>query len=76
MKRRSKSNPTKKSPAEGKLKKHISVADDPACGMWADREDMKDVAACVRRLRAPRYTFGPDGPICKPDRPKPACRKS
>jgi len=32
-----------------------SVKDHPACGMWADREDMKDVAAYVRKIRQPRY---------------------
>ena len=35
------------------------VTDDPAFGMWRDREDMADVAAYVRKLRAPRYL--PDG---------------
>ena len=33
-----------------------SVKDHPACGMWADREDMKDVAAYVRKIRQPRYS--------------------
>ena len=28
----------------------------PAFGMWAGREDMVDVQAYVRKLRAPRYT--------------------
>ena len=31
------------------------LADNPLFGMWQDREDMGDVAAYVRRLRAPRY---------------------
>ncbi|WP_157272043.1 hypothetical protein [Azohydromonas aeria] len=35
------------------------VTDDPAFGMWRDREDMADVEAYVRRIRAPR--FNPDG---------------
>jgi hypothetical protein len=35
------------------------VTDDPAFGIWRDREDMADVAAYVRKLRAPRY--GRDG---------------
>ena len=26
-----------------------------AIGMWADREDMKDPAAWVRKIRKPRY---------------------
>ena len=33
--------------------------DDPAFGIWRDREDMPDVAAYVRKLREPRY--GRDG---------------
>jgi hypothetical protein len=36
-------------------KKKIRVVDDPAFGMWADREDMKDVAAYVRNLRKGRF---------------------
>lgn len=35
------------------------VTDDPAFGIWRDREDMADVAAFVSELRAPRY--GRDG---------------
>jgi hypothetical protein len=31
------------------------VTDDPAFGIWRDRDDMADVAAYVRRIRAPRY---------------------
>ena len=31
------------------------VTDDPAFGIWRDRDDMADVAAYVRKLRAPRY---------------------
>jgi hypothetical protein len=31
------------------------VTDDPAFGIWRDREDTADVAAYVRRLRQPRY---------------------
>lgn len=31
------------------------MTDDPAFGIWRDRQDMPDVAAYVRRLRAPRY---------------------
>ena len=33
------------------------VTDDPAFGIWRDREDMADVAGYVRKLRAPRYNF-------------------
>ena len=32
-----------------------SFADDPLFGMWRDREDMADVAAYVRKLRASRF---------------------
>jgi hypothetical protein len=31
------------------------VTDDPAFGIWRDREDMPDVAAYVRKIRQPRY---------------------
>ena len=30
--------------------------DDPTFGMWADRDDMKDVAGYVRKLRKGRYS--------------------
>ena len=29
----------------------VPLREDPAIGMWADREDMKDSAAWVRKLR-------------------------
>lgn len=29
--------------------------EDPAFGIWRDREDMADVAACLRKIRASRY---------------------
>jgi hypothetical protein len=35
------------------------VTDDPAFGIWRDRDDLADVAAYMRRLRQPRY--GRDG---------------
>lgn len=31
------------------------VTDDPAFGIWRDRENMADVAAYVRKVREPRY---------------------
>ena len=31
------------------------VTDDPAFGIWRDREDMANVAAYLRKLREPRY---------------------
>jgi len=33
----------------------VFVTDDPAFGIWRDRDDMDDVDAFVRRLRASRY---------------------
>ena len=33
------------------------VTDDPAFGIWRDREDMADVAAYVRKIRQPRYNL-------------------
>jgi hypothetical protein len=39
----------------GKQKKVMSVSDHPAFGMWADRKDMKDVHAWLRKIRTPRY---------------------
>ncbi len=37
------------------MKKVMRAADHPAFGMWADREDMKDVEAWLRKIRKPRY---------------------
>lgn len=31
------------------------VTDDPAFGIWRDRDDMADVGAYVRKIREPRY---------------------
>ena len=36
-------------------KKPMRAADHPAFGMWADREDMKDVHAWLKKIRTPRY---------------------
>jgi len=33
----------------------MRLEDHPAFGMWADREDMKDPSAWLRKIRAPRY---------------------
>ncbi len=33
------------------------VTNDPAFGIWRDREDMADVPAYVRQLRAARYSL-------------------
>lgn len=35
--------------------KESGPKEDPAIGMWADREDMKDVEKWVRHIRKPRY---------------------
>ena len=32
------------------------VTDDPAFGIWRDREDMADMHAYMRKLRQPRYS--------------------
>lgn len=32
-----------------------SIKDNPAVGMWADRQDMEDPAEYVRKLRRGRY---------------------
>jgi len=32
------------------------VTDDPAFGIWRDRDDVADVDAYVRRIRAPRFS--------------------
>jgi prevent-host-death family protein len=37
--------------------KKRKLSDYRAIGMWADREDMKDVDAWLRNIRKPRYTF-------------------
>jgi prevent-host-death family protein len=31
------------------------LIDHPAFGIWADREDMRDVDAWLRKIRRPRY---------------------
>jgi len=36
-------------------KKDKKLTDYSAIGMWADREDMKDVDAWLRNVRKPRY---------------------
>jgi hypothetical protein len=36
----------------------VGISDDPAFGIWRDREDMDDVAAYVRKLRQPRFNPG------------------
>ncbi len=41
------------------------LLDYPAIGMWADREDMKDVHAWLRKIRTPRY-LRDDGTLFSP----------
>jgi prevent-host-death family protein len=36
-------------------KKPAKASDHPACGIWADRQDMADPAAYVRKIRQPRF---------------------
>lgn len=36
-------------------RKEKKLTDYPAIGMWADREDMKDVEAWLHKIRKPRY---------------------
>jgi hypothetical protein len=38
-----------------RAKETMRLEDHPAIGMWADREDMKDPSAWLRKIRAPRY---------------------
>jgi len=45
--------PTK--PKADKRKTTVRVQDHPAFGMWAGREEMKDVHAWLRKIRTPRY---------------------
>jgi len=38
-----------------KAKEPMRVEDHPAYGMWADRKEMKDVHAWLKKIRTPRY---------------------
>jgi AbrB family looped-hinge helix DNA binding protein len=42
-------------PSTSKAKVPVRLGDHPAIGIWANREDMKDPSAWVRKIRAPRY---------------------
>jgi prevent-host-death family protein len=42
-------------PSTPRSKEPMRVENHPAFGMWADREDMNDPSAWVRKIRAPRY---------------------
>jgi antitoxin (DNA-binding transcriptional repressor) of toxin-antitoxin stability system len=41
-------------PAKDPERKRMRASEHPAFGMWKDREDMKDPAAWVRKLRSAR----------------------
>jgi antitoxin (DNA-binding transcriptional repressor) of toxin-antitoxin stability system len=40
--------------AKGKPKR---ASDHPACGMWADREDMADPVAYIRKMRSEKSEY-------------------
>jgi prevent-host-death family protein len=42
-------------PPTKRAKNRRSMRDHPACGMWADRKDMEDVHAWLRKIREPRF---------------------
>ena len=42
--------------AAAEVKETDRRIDDPAFGIWRDREDMADVEAYLRKIRAPRYS--------------------
>ena len=50
-------------------RKAARLPDDPAFGMWADREDMKDVHAWLKKIRTPRY-LRDGGSLLSPPRKK------
>ena len=41
-------------PSKSRRKKCRPMSEHPACGMWKDREDMKDPSAWVRKIRRSR----------------------
>jgi hypothetical protein len=47
---------------------HEKPSDNPAFGMWKDREDMKDPAAYIRKIRQPRYTWDDTLGVVRTDR--------
>jgi len=46
---------TSRQTAAAEVKEAGMPIDDPAFGIWRDREDMPDVEAYLRKIRAPRY---------------------
>ena len=61
--------------AAARMKGH-DLANDPAVGMWADREDMKDVHAGLRKIRTPRYLRDGGSLFSPPKKERPRKRES
>ncbi len=40
---------------QAKRRPTVPIEEDPAFGMWKDREDTRDAQAYVREMRRPRY---------------------
>lgn len=40
---------------EARKRPAVPITEDPAFGMWRDREDTRDAQAYVREIRRPRY---------------------
>lgn len=47
---------TKRQEADAMSPQGEGTTEDPAFGIWRDHEDMADVSAYLRKIRAPRYT--------------------
>jgi len=45
-------------PPPKRAKRKRSMAEHPACGMWADRKDMEDVHAWLDKIRKPHFLEG------------------
>ena len=50
----------------------MRVEDHPAFGMWADREDMKDIHAWLRKVRTPRFLRDGGSLLSPPAKPRQA----
>ena len=57
-------------------KRSTDLKDRPAFGTWADREDMKDVHAWLRKIRTPRYLKDGGSLFSPPKKRRPRKRKS
>jgi hypothetical protein len=60
--------------ATRKPRKPRKVEDHPAFGIWADRQDMKDVHAWLRKIRTPRY-LREGGTLFLPPRQEPGRKR-